>query len=90
MLFLLFLIALSSIALLRYYEDEITAFSLHLADLMNARCCPYEALDSSGIATRDSKRRGNGWLSGLAGIGWSNRVGWYEGFHLLSSVNPRE
>ena len=74
--------------LLRYYKDQITAFSLHLVDLLQARYYPYEALDSSGIATRDSKRRGCGWLPGLADIGWSNRVGWYEGFHLLSSVNP--
>ncbi len=22
-------------------------------------------------------------------IGWSNRLGWYEGFHLLVSVNPQ-
>jgi hypothetical protein len=27
-------------------------------------------------------------LAGQADIGWSNRVGWYEGFHLLLSVNP--
>jgi hypothetical protein len=74
--------------LLRYYTDEITPFALYLADLLGARHCPYETLDSSGITTRDSKRRGNGWLAGFADIGWSNRVGWYEGFHLLSSVTP--
>jgi hypothetical protein len=28
------------------------------------------------------------WLPGLADIGWSNRLGWYEGFHLLLAVNP--
>jgi len=27
-------------------------------------------------------------LPGLADIGWSNRLGWYEGFHLLLAVNP--
>ena len=32
--------------------------------------------------------RGAGWLPGLADIGWSNRLGWYEGFHLLLAVNP--
>jgi hypothetical protein len=53
-----------------------------------AQRCPYEALDSSGIPTRDAKRRGAGWLPGLADIGWSNRLGWYEGFHLLLAVNP--
>jgi len=38
--------------------------------------------------TRDAKRRGLGWLPGQADIGWSNRVGWYEGFHLLLCVTP--
>ena len=56
--------------------------------LLAAQRCPYEALDSSGIPTRDAKRRGAGWLPGLADIGWSNRLGWYEGFHLLLAVTP--
>lgn len=48
----------------------------------------FEALDSSAVPTRDPKRRGVGWLPGIADIGWSNRMGWYEGCHLLLSVNP--
>lgn len=36
--------------------------------------------------TRDAKRRGLGRLAGQADIGWSNRLGWYEGFHLLLCV----
>ena len=55
---------------------------------MQAQDCLYEALDTSGVPTRDAKRRGAGWLAGQADIGWSNRIGWYEGFHLLTSVNP--
>jgi DDE family transposase len=50
---------------------------------------PDEALDSSGIPTRDAKRRGTGWLAGQADIGWSNRIGWYEGFHLCCAINPQ-
>jgi DDE family transposase len=61
---------------------------LHLGQLLAAQRCPYEALDSSGIPTRDAKRRGAGWLPGVADIGWSNRLGWYEGFHLLLAVTP--
>lgn len=38
--------------------------------------------------TRDAKRRGLGGLPGLAHIGWSNRLGCYEGFHLLLAVAP--
>ena len=75
--------------LLRRYRDAIAAFSLYLVELMAARRHPYEALDSSGVATRDAKRRGAGWLAGQTDIGWSNSIGWYEGFHLHTSVNPQ-
>jgi hypothetical protein len=72
----------------RHYRDAIVAFGLYLVEHMQAQHCLYEALDSSGIPTRDAKRRGTGWLAGQADIGWSNRIGWYEGFHLLSSITP--
>jgi hypothetical protein len=39
------------------------------------------------VPVRDSKRRGEGWLAGYADIGWSNRLGWYEGFCLLTAVD---
>jgi len=66
----------------------LVAFFLHLVHFLAAQCCAYEALDSSGVPTRDAKRRGAGWLPGLADMGWSNRLGWYEGGHLLLAVNP--
>ena len=72
----------------RLYRDAIVAFSLCLVQQIQAQQCLYEALDSSGIATRDAKRRGTGWLAGQADIGWSNRIGWSEGFHLLTSITP--
>ena len=72
----------------RSYRDVIVAFALFLVEQMQARVCLYEALDSSGIPTRDAKRRGTGWLAGQADIGWSNRIGWYEGVHLLTSITP--
>jgi hypothetical protein len=49
---------------------------------------PYQALDASAMPVRDAKRRGNGWLAGYADIGWSNSLGWYEGFSLLTAVGP--
>jgi hypothetical protein len=73
---------------LRQQHDALVAFVLHLVQCLAAQRCPYEALDSAGIPTRDAKRRGVGWLPGLAAIGWSNRLGWYEGFHLLLAVDP--
>ena len=67
----------------------LAAFFGRLAGLLQGRRCRCEALDSSGVPTRDAKRRGRGWLAGQADIGWSNRLGWHEGFHLPLSVNPR-
>jgi Transposase DDE domain len=74
--------------LARSHIELIEAVALHLVALLEARRCPYEALDSSAMPVRDAKRRGGGWLAGQADIGWSNSLGWYEGFCLLISVNP--
>jgi Transposase DDE domain len=73
----------------RRHHQAIVACFLQLIDLVDGRHGLYEALDSTAVPTRDAKRRGAGWLPGLADIGWSNRLGWYEGFHLLMAVHPR-
>jgi hypothetical protein len=75
--------------LVRLRLELIEDTALHLATLLGARRCPYEALDSSAMPVRDAKRRGIGWLAGQADIGWSNSLGWYEGFRLLVCCNPR-
>jgi hypothetical protein len=75
--------------LVRLRLELIEDTALHLATLLGARRCPYEALDSSPMPVRDAKRRGEGWLAGYADIGWSNSLGWYEGFRLLVSCDPR-
>ena len=75
--------------LLRRHDEALIGCFLHLVDLLMGHHGLYEALDSSAVPTRDAKRRGTGWLPGLADIGWSNRLGWYEGFHLLIAVTPR-
>jgi hypothetical protein len=74
--------------LLRQQAELIIAFGMELVRLMDAQNCLYERVDSSGIPIRDAKRRGAGWLPGQADIGWSNRLGWYEGFHVLVSSAP--
>jgi hypothetical protein len=73
--------------LLRSHTQFLEAFVVHLAALLQTRKCPYEALDSSAMPIRDAKRRGAGWLAGYADIGWSNSLGWYEGFSLLAAVD---
>jgi hypothetical protein len=69
--------------LVRFYTELIEEMALHLAEVMETQQRPYQALDSSAMPVRDAKRRGSGWLAGLADIGWSNSLGWYEGFRLL-------
>jgi hypothetical protein len=73
--------------LLRQQQDALVAFSLSLVQRLQAQQCTYEVLDATAVPTRDAKRRGLGWLPGLADIGWSSRLGWYEGMYLLLSVN---
>ncbi len=74
--------------LVRFYTRLIEELALHLAEVSEARECPYQALDSSAMPVRDAKRRGAGWLAGYADIGWSNSLEWYEGFRLLAAVAP--
>jgi Transposase DDE domain len=74
--------------LVRFYADDIERIALHLAQMTEDSRRPYQALDTSAMPVRDCKRRGHGWLGGQADIGWSNSLGWYEGFSLLTAVEP--
>jgi hypothetical protein len=74
--------------LARFYADAIEEIALHLAQMIEGERCLYQALDASAMPVRDAKRRGHGWLAGRADIGWSNSLGWYEGFSLLTAVDP--
>ena len=73
---------------LREHRDAIVSFGLYLVQLLREPSDVYELLDSTAVVTRDAKRRGAGWLAGQADIGWSNRLGWYEGMHLLTAIRP--
>jgi hypothetical protein len=75
--------------LVRQQRQAAEAFFLHLVDRLEARQSPYEVLDTSGIPVRNVKRRGGGWLAGLANLGWCTREGWYFGFRLLVSTNAQ-
>src|SRR5512144_427677 len=68
---------------LRQHADAVVACFRHLVQCLQAQHCAYEALDGTAAPTRDAKRRGRGWLPGIAELGWSHRLGWYEGFHVL-------
>ncbi len=75
--------------LVRSHAELIEEAALRLAETMGTHGCPYEALDGAAMVVRDAKRRGAGWLAGHADIGWSNRLGWYEGFEPLVAVSPK-
>ena len=74
--------------LVRFHAEAIEEIALHLGQIVKGERFPYQALDASAMPVRDAKRRGHGWLAGYADIGWSNSLGWYEGFSLLSAVEP--
>src|SRR5829696_8359450 len=73
--------------LVRFYAEDIEYIAVKLGQIMEGGEHPYQALDASAMPIRDLKRRGHGWLAGQADIGWSNSLGWYEGFSLLSAVD---
>jgi hypothetical protein len=74
--------------LVRRAHDLLVEVGQGVARQLAGTGCAYEVLDSTALVTRNAKRRGDGWLVGQADLGWSNRVGWYEGLHLLTAVTP--
>jgi hypothetical protein len=73
---------------IRAERTTIVAVGRWLAEQLAAGAAAYEVLDATAAPIRNAKRRGSGWLAGLAAIGWSNRLGWYEGFLLLVAASP--
>jgi hypothetical protein len=74
--------------LARLYTQTIEEIAVKLGKMLEDRVHAYQALDSSAMPVRDAKRRGHGWLAGEADIGWSNSIGWYEGFSVLAAIEP--
>jgi hypothetical protein len=75
--------------LLRRCHDVLVAVGHQLATRLDALRCAYEVLDSTGVRTRNSQRRGRGWLAGLAAKGWCSRLGYFHGVTLLTCVTPQ-
>lgn len=74
--------------LVRSCTGLIEQIAVKLGKMLEDRAHAYQALDSSAMPVRDAKRRGHGWLAGEADIGWSNSIGWYEGFSVLAAIEP--
>ena len=74
--------------LIRAEYEAIVAVGHHLADRLGAGAAAYEVLDATAAPVRNVKRRGWGWLPEYVTRGWSARLGWYEGLHLLVAATP--
>jgi Transposase DDE domain len=74
---------------LRRQHAALSAFALWLAARLDAAAAPYEAVDGTAVPTRNAKRRGLGWLPGVADIGKCLRRGWIEGLRLLVCTTPQ-
>lgn len=75
--------------LVRACQHTLVGCALALGqELVTGDAQAYEVLDGTGLATRNAKRRGAGWLAGQADIGQCTRLGWYEGVRLLLTVAP--
>lgn len=72
----------------RRQREAVTGFALWMAAQLDAAAAPYEAMDGTAVPTRNAKRRGRGWLAGIADIGKCLRRGWIHGVRLLVSVTP--
>src|SRR4051812_10796553 len=73
---------------IRAEYETIVAVGHHLAARLGAGEAPCEVLDATAAPVRNVKRGGWGWLPEYAARGWSTRLGWYEGFHLLVAASP--
>jgi hypothetical protein len=74
--------------LVRTQQPALTGFALWLAQRLGAATAIYEVLDGTAVPTRNAKRRGHGWLVGLADVGKCLRRGWIYGFRLLVCTTP--
>lgn len=74
--------------LIRSAHDVLVAVGQGLVRLLGSQQAAYEVLDGMGVAIRNNRRVGRSWLDGVAAIGWSTRLGWYHGFHVLTAVDP--
>jgi hypothetical protein len=63
-------------------------FTTLAAELTSSSTPPYEIVDATAVPTRNVRRHGLGWLTGEADVGKSRRLGWYQGFSLLTVVTP--
>jgi hypothetical protein len=72
--------------LVRRQRPALVALGRWAARRLGALTAPFEALDTTAVPVRNVKRRGAGALPEAAAVGYSPRLGWFEGFRLLLAV----
>ena len=70
----------------RAHQAELVAFFRHTVTMARGSWDLYEILDGFGVAVRNLKRKGDGWLGLQADKGLCSRLGWYKGFQVLDAV----
>jgi hypothetical protein len=73
---------------IRRHRASVEAVALGLGRRAAAADPSYEVGDCTGVATRNHKRRGRGWLAGLTDRGRCSRLGWFHGVYLLLCCGP--
>lgn len=73
----------------RQYAALLVQVGVQLAAALGAATCSYQVVDTSGIPTRNYKRRHFGWLPAEAQLGYCTRVGWYEGFRVMVAATDQ-
>lgn len=71
------------------HQAVITACALHLGQSLIAPDERYEILDGTGLAVRNDRRGGTGWVPELGEVGSCRRLGWFDGFRLLVCAGER-
>src|SRR5690606_594734 len=71
--------------LLRRHQVALAQFALYLAEQLGRG--PVDVLDVAPAPLRNAKRRGRGWLAGIADIGRSLCLGWFAGVRVLTAVS---
>ena len=72
----------------RRHRAAIEAVALALGQAAIAADPSFEVVDCTGVATRNHKRRGRGWLVGLTDRGRCSRLEWFHGVYLLLCCGP--
>lgn len=69
-------------------QPVLVAFGRWQARQLGAHGALYEVLDSTAVPLRNPKRRGGSHLAEVIELGFSSRLGWFQGVRLLAAATP--